>query len=118
MKISSFWQQTIRTVQFSLLALVCSVALGLSDAAPAFAAQVQVQLPTSHLALFGWGEKAKVEGKVEQLVDKVQAKTGNKLESTAKQIGGRAKYDLGRVEDAVQRTGDKADQMTKDAEKI
>jgi uncharacterized protein YjbJ (UPF0337 family) len=102
MKFSSLWQQTIRTVQFSLVALVCSVALNFGNAAPTLAAQVQA--PSSHLALFGWGEKA--EGKAEQLVGKAQSKTGKQLEGTAKQINGRAKYDLGRVEDAAQRAKD------------
>lgn len=60
MKISSFWKQTIRIVQFSLVALVCSVALNFGTAAPTLAAQIQA--PTTHLALFGWGEKA--EGKM------------------------------------------------------
>ncbi len=99
MKISSFWKQAIRTVQFSLVALVCSVALNFVTATPTLAAQVQ--LPTPHLALFGWGEKAK--GKAEQLVGKAQAKTGNKIEGTAKQISGRAKSDLVRVQDAAER---------------
>jgi uncharacterized protein YjbJ (UPF0337 family) len=116
MKFSSFWKQTIRTVQFSFAALVCSVALNFGTATPSLAAQLQVA-PTPHLALFGWGEKEKAEGKVEQLVGKAQAKTGNKLEGTAKQISGRAKYDLGRVEGAAQQTADKADKMAKDMKK-
>ncbi len=115
MKISSFWKQTIRTVQFSLAALVCSVALNFAAAAPTLAAQLQV--PTPHLALFGIGEGRKAEGKVEQLVGKVQAKTGNKLEGASKQVAGRAKSDIGRVEDAAQEAGDKAGQMAKDARK-
>ena len=106
MKISSFYKQAIRTVQFSLAALIFSVALNFGTA-PSLAAQVQV--PTSHLALFGWGEKA--EGKAEQLVGKAQAKIGNKLEGTAKQIDGRAKSDLSRVEDASRiRTEERADE--------
>jgi uncharacterized protein YjbJ (UPF0337 family) len=113
MKISSFYKQAIRTVQFTLAALICSVALNFGTAAPSLAAQVQV--PTSHLAIFGWGEKA--EGKAEQLVGKVQAKTGNKLEGTAKQVKGRADYDLGRVEDASRRNADKAGKMVKDIKK-
>jgi uncharacterized protein YjbJ (UPF0337 family) len=113
MKISSFYKQAIRTVQFSLAALICSVALNFGTAAPSLAAQVQA--PTSHLAIFGWGEKA--EGKAEQLVGKVQAKTGNKLEGTAKQVKGRADYDLGRVEDASRRNADKAGKMVKDIKK-
>ncbi len=115
MKIFSIWNQVIRTVQFSLVALVCSVALNFGTAAPSLAAQVQV--PTPHLALFGWGEKEKAQGKVEQLVGKAQAKTGKKLEGTAKQIDGRAKYDLGRVEDAAQRNANKAGKMAKDMKK-
>lgn len=113
MKISSFYKQAIRTVQFCLAALICSVALNFGTAAPSLAAQVQV--PTSHLAIFGWGEKA--EGKAEQLVGKVQAKTGNKLEGTAKQVKGRADYDLGRVEDTAQRNADKAGKIVKDIKK-
>ncbi|WP_310424638.1 hypothetical protein [Chamaesiphon sp. VAR_48_metabat_135_sub] len=114
MKISSFYKQAIRTVQFSIAALICSVALNFGTAAPSLAAQLQVA-PTPHLALFGWGEKA--EGKAEQLVGKVQAKTGQKIEGTAKQIDGRAKYDLGRVEDGAQRTADKAGKMAKEMKK-
>jgi uncharacterized protein YjbJ (UPF0337 family) len=116
MKISSFYKQAIRTVQFSLAALICSVALNFGTAAPSLASQLQVA-PTPHLAIFGWGEKEKAEGKVEQLVGKAQAKTGKKIEGTAKQIDGRAKYDLGRVEDAAQRTADKAGKMAKDMKK-
>jgi uncharacterized protein YjbJ (UPF0337 family) len=115
MKISSFWKQAIRTVQFSLAALVCSVALNFATAAPTLAAQVQV--PTPHLAIFGWGEKEKLSGKVEQLVGKAKAKTGNKLEGTAKQISGRAKYDLDRVEDAAERNANKTGKMAKDIQK-
>jgi gas vesicle protein len=113
MKISSFYKQTIRTVQFSLAALICSVALNFGTAAPSLAAPVQV--PAPHLALFGWGEKA--EGKVEQLIGKAQAKTSNKLEGTAKQISGRAKYDLSRLEDASQRAADKTGKMAKEMKK-
>jgi hypothetical protein len=113
MKISSFYKQVIRTVQFSLAALICSVALNFGTAAPSLAAQIQ--LPTSNLAIFGWGEKA--EGKAEQLVGKAQSKTGNKLEGTGKQVKGRADYDLGRVEDASRRTADKAGKMAKDIKK-
>ena len=112
MKISSFYKQAIRTVQFSLAALICSVALNFGTA-PSLAAQVQV--PTSHLALFGWGEKA--EGTAEQLVGKAQAKTGKKIEGTAKQLDGRAKSDLGRVEDRAERAADKAGQVSKDIKK-
>jgi cytochrome c556 len=114
MKFSSLYKQAIRTVQFSIAALICSVALNFGTAAPSLAAQVQVA-PTPHLAIFGWGEKA--ESKAEQLLGKVQSKTGNKLEGTANQIKGRAKYDVGRVEDAAQRTGNKADKMAKDLKK-
>jgi uncharacterized protein YjbJ (UPF0337 family) len=92
MKISSCWKQALRTVQFSLVALVCSVALNFATAAPTLAAQIQS--PTPHLAIFGWGEKAKVEGK-------------------AKQISGRAKYDIGRVEDAAERNAKKTGEMAK-----
>jgi uncharacterized protein YjbJ (UPF0337 family) len=112
-KISLFYKQAIRTVQFSLAALICSVALNFGIATPSLAAQVQIPIP--HLALFGWGEKA--EGKTEQLLGKAQAKTGKKLEGTAKQIDGRAKYDLGRVEDAAQRTADKTGKMAKEMKK-
>lgn len=112
MKISSFYKQAIR-IRFFLAALICSVALSFGTAAPSLAAQVQA--PTSHLAIFGWGEKA--EGKAEQLVGKIQAKTGNKLEGTAKQINGRAKSDLSRVEDATNRAADKAGRMSKDIKK-
>jgi hypothetical protein len=84
MKISSFYKQAIRTVQFSIAALICSIVLNFGTAAPSLAAQVQ--LPTPHLAIFGWGDKEKAEGKVEQLIGKAQAKTGNKLQGTAKQI--------------------------------
>ena len=86
MKIPSFYKQVIRTVQFSIAALICSVALNFGTA-PSLAAQVQV--PTPHLAIFGWGEKA--EGKAEQVLGKAQSKTGNKLEGTAKQVNGRDK---------------------------
>jgi uncharacterized protein YjbJ (UPF0337 family) len=92
MKISSCWKQALRTVQFSLVALVCSVALNFATAAPTLAAQIQA--PTPHLAIFGWGEKAKVEGK-------------------AKEISGRAKYDIGRVEDAAERNANKTGKMAK-----
>ena len=112
MKIPSFYKQVIRTVQFSIAALICSVALNFGTA-PSLAAQVQV--PTSHLALFGWGEKA--EGTAEQLVGKAQAKTGKKIEGTAKQLDGRAKSDLGRVEDRAERAADKAGQVSKDIKK-
>lgn len=113
MKISSFYKQAIRTVQFSIAALICSVALSFGTAAPSLAAQVQA--PTSHLAIFGWGEKA--EGKAEQLVGKAQSKTGSKLEGSAKQIDGRAKSDLSRVEDATNRAADKAGKVAKDIKK-
>jgi hypothetical protein len=96
MKISSCWKQALRTVQFSLVALVCSIAMNFATAAPTFAAQLQA--PTPHLAIFGWGEKAKVEGK-------------------AKQVSGRAKYDIGRVEDATNKTGKMAKGMAKDIQK-
>jgi uncharacterized protein YjbJ (UPF0337 family) len=96
MKISSCWKQALRTVQFSLVALVCSIAVNFATAAPTFAAQLQA--PTPHLAIFGWGEKAKVEGK-------------------AKQVTGRAKYDIGRVEDATNKTGKMAKGMAKDIQK-
>jgi uncharacterized protein YjbJ (UPF0337 family) len=96
MKNSSFWKQAIRTVQFSLVALICSVALNFATAAPTLAAQLQA--PTPHLAIFGWGEKAKVEGKAEQ-------------------VSGRAKYDVGRVEDAANKTGKMAKGMAKDIQK-
>ncbi len=112
MQISSFYKQAIRTVQFSLAALICSVALNFGTA-PSLAAQVQ--LPTSHLAIFGWGEKA--EGTAQQLVGKVQAKAGNKLEGTANQLGGRAKSDIGRVEDRAERAADKAGKVSKDIKK-
>jgi uncharacterized protein YjbJ (UPF0337 family) len=92
MKNSSFWKQALRTVQFSLVALICSVALNFATAAPTLAAQLQA--PTPHLAIFGWGEKAKVEGK-------------------AKQISGRAKSDIGRVEDAAERNANKTGKMAK-----
>lgn len=114
MKISSIWKQIVRTAQFSLAALVCSVALNFVTAAPSLAAQVQV-LPAPQLALFGFGRQ--VEGKAEQLVGKVQAKTGAKLDGTAKQIGGRAKSDIGRVEDAAKRNANKAGDMAKDMKK-
>jgi uncharacterized protein YjbJ (UPF0337 family) len=96
MKNSSFWKQALRTVQFSLVALICSVALNFTTAAPTLAAQLQA--PTPHLAIFGWGEKTKVEGK-------------------AKQASGRAKYDVGRVEDAANKTGKMAKGMAKDIQK-
>ena len=111
MKISSFYKQAIRTIQFSLAALICSVALNFGTAAPSLAAQWQLA-PTPPLALFGWGEKA--EGKAEQLVGKAQSMTGNKLEGTGKQIQGRAKSDLGRVKDASDRTANKAEKMSKE----
>lgn len=113
MKISSFSRQAIRTIQFSLAALICSVALSFGTAAPSLAAQVQA--PTSHLAIFGWGEKA--EGKAEQLVGKAQSKIGNKLDGSSKQIDGRAKSDLSRVEDATNRAADKAGKVAKDIKK-
>ncbi len=113
MKIPSFFRQPIRTIQFSLAALICSVALSFGTAAPSLAAQVQA--PTPHLAIFGWGEKA--QGKAEELVGKAQAKTGNKLEGTAKQIDGRAKSDLSRVEDATNNAADKAGKISKDIKK-
>lgn len=112
MKISSFYKQAIRTVQFSLAALICTVALNFGTA-PSLAAQVQA--PTAHLAIFGWGEKA--EGTAKQLVGKAQAKTGKKLEGTAKQIEGRAQSDLSRVEDRAERAADKAGRMSKDIKK-
>jgi uncharacterized protein YjbJ (UPF0337 family) len=114
MKISAFYKQAIRTIQFSLAALVCSIALNFGTATPTLAAQLQVT-PTSHLAIFGWGEKA--EGKADQIIGKAQSKTGNQLEGTANQIKGRAKSDLGRVEDTTQRTADKAGKMAKDIKK-
>jgi uncharacterized protein YjbJ (UPF0337 family) len=113
MKISSFYNRAIRAVQFSLAALVCSVALNFGTATPSLASQLQVT-PTPQLAIFGWGEQKKVEGKVEQIIGKAQAKTGSKLEGTAKQIEGDAKYDVGRMEDAAQRTADKAGKMAKE----
>lgn len=116
MKISSFYRQAIRTVQFSLAALVCSVALNFGTAAPTLAAQLQVA-PTPHLAIFGWGEQKKVEGKVEQLIGKTQAKAGNNLDGNAKQIEGRAKYEIGRAGDAAQRTADRAGKMAKEIKK-
>jgi hypothetical protein len=112
MKIPSFYKQVIRTVQFSIAALICSVALNFGTA-PSLAAQVQV--PTPHLAIFGWGEKA--EGKAEQVLGKAQSKTGNKLEGTAKQVNGRAKSDLSRVEDGTNRAANKAGKMAKDIKK-
>jgi uncharacterized protein YjbJ (UPF0337 family) len=112
MKIYSFYKQAIRTIQFSLAVLVCSVALNFGTASSLAA---QVQLPTSHLAIFGWGEKA--EGKAEEIVGKVQAKTGKKLEGTANQVGGRAKSDLSRVEDRAERAADKAGKVSKDIKK-
>ncbi len=99
MKISSFFKQAIRTLQFSLAALIFGIALNFGTAA-SLAAQSQVA-PTPHLAIFGWGEKA-------------QAK---KIEGTAKQIDGRAKYDVGRVEDAGKRTAEKAGKMAKEIKK-
>lgn len=112
MKISSFYNQAIRTVQFSLAALICSVALNFGTA-PSLAAQVQI--PTPHLAIFGFGEKA--EGKAQELVGKVQAKAGNKLEGTANQVEGRAKSDLSRVGDSAERAADKAGKISKDIKK-
>lgn len=116
MNISSFSRQAIRTVQFSLAALVCSIALNFSTIAPAHAAQLQ-SAPTPHLAIFGWGEQKKVEGKVEQIIGKTQAKAGNNLDGNTKQLEGRAKYDLGRAENAAQRTANKAGNMAKDIKK-
>ena len=112
MKISSFYKQAIRTVQFSLAALICSVALNFGTA-PSLAAQIQV--PTPYLAIFGFGEKA--EGKAQELVGKVQSKAGNKLEGTANQIKGRSKSDLSRVGDTAERAADKAGKMSKDIKK-
>ncbi len=113
MNISSFYKQVIRTVQFSLAALICSVALNFGTTAPALAAQIQT--PTPHLAIFGWGEQA--EGKAEQILGKAQSKAGNKLDGTANQIEGRAKSDLGRTKTAAQRTADNAGKMAKDIKK-
>jgi uncharacterized protein YjbJ (UPF0337 family) len=115
MRISSLYKQFIRAVKFSIVALICSVAINFVSAAPSVASQLQA--PTPHLAIFGWGEREKTEGKVEQVVGKVQAKTGERLEGTAKQVDGRAKSDLGRVEDAAQNTANKADKMAKDMKK-
>lgn len=115
MKISSFWQQAIRNIQISLAAIACSIVLNFGTACPTLAAQLQA--PTPHLALFGIGEGRKVEGRSEQFAGKVQAKTGNKFEGLSKQVTGRAESDIGRVEDAAQVAGDKADRMAKDARK-
>lgn len=114
MKISSFYKQAIRTVKFSLVALICGLALNFGTATSSLASQLQ-PAPTPTLAIFGWGEKA--QGKADQLIGKSQVKIGNKLEGTSKQISGRAKYDIGRVEAASQRTANKVDKMAKDIKK-
>jgi uncharacterized protein YjbJ (UPF0337 family) len=114
MKISSIWKQIVRTAQFSLAALVCSVALNFATPAPSLAAQVQV-LPAPQIALFGFGRQA--EGKAEELAGKIQSKTGAKLDGSAKQVSGRAKSDIGRVESAAERNADRAGDMAKDMKK-
>jgi hypothetical protein len=49
MKISSFHKQVIRTVQFSIAALICSVALNFGTAAPSIAGSSSITKGTEQL---------------------------------------------------------------------
>ncbi|MCY7368437.1 MAG: hypothetical protein LH474_09825 [Chamaesiphon sp.] len=99
MKISSFYKQAIRTVQFSLAALICAVALNFGTATSALAAQLQVA-PTPHLAIFGWGEKA--QGKSEVM-------TGKNLEGSSS--GNKGIEQLPKIDAAAAKVAERSSPM-------
>jgi uncharacterized protein YjbJ (UPF0337 family) len=107
----SISKQLFSQIKLCLSIISSIIIINLGIASPALATPLAIG-PNDHLAAFGL--ERQVEGKTEQIVGKTQSQMGDRVEGTVKQINGRAKYDIGRVEDSVEHTIDKTTNMAKD----